>query len=102
MSDIVKLALENAGSSALEAGIATFGQVFLPGEVPAGSGLIASTSGGVQSVQLDVKTRYPDGSVKMAVLSIERPDIAAGGKVEVTLSIGPADAQKAIDLAQAL
>ena len=102
MSDIVKLALENAGSSTLKAGVATFGQVFLPGEVPAGAGLIATTSGGVQTVQLDVKTWYPDGSVKMAVLSIERPDIAAGGKVEVTLGTGSAGAQKAIDLAQAL
>jgi hypothetical protein len=102
MSDIVKLTLENAGASTLGAGVATFGQVFLPGEVLAGSGLVATTSAGSQSVQLDVKTRYEDGSVKMAVLSLERPDIAAGGKLDLTLAPAAPGQAAAMDLNQAL
>ncbi|MDB5376154.1 MAG: hypothetical protein JWR00_600, partial [Rubritepida sp.] len=102
MSDIVKLTLENAGVSNLGAGVATFGQVFLPGEVPAGSGLVANTSDGSQAVQFDVKTRYADGSVKMAVVSMERPDIAAGGHLDVTLATAAPTSAAALDLAQAL
>ncbi|MDB5378381.1 MAG: hypothetical protein JWR00_2827, partial [Rubritepida sp.] len=102
MSDIVKLTLENAGVSNLGAGVATFGQVFLPGEVPAGSGLVANTSDGSHAVQFDVKTRYADGSVKMAVVSMERPDIAAGGHLDLTLATAAPGQAAAINLNQAL
>ena len=102
MSDIVNLTFQNAGASTLGAGVATLGQVFLPGEVPAGSGLIATSSSGNLAVQLDVKTRYADGSVKMAVLSIDRPDIAAGGHLDVTLANGTSASSSALDLSKAL
>ncbi|WP_408901981.1 hypothetical protein, partial [Teichococcus wenyumeiae] len=55
------------------------------------------------AVQLDVKTTYADGSAKMAVLSLERPDLAAGTSVDVVLSEAAGAARGApVDLAAAL
>ncbi len=99
---IVSLRLENAGGATLSGGIATFGQVFQPGEVPAGVGLTATVAGAAAGVQMDVKSTYPDGSVKVAVVSIERPDLAAGSAVDVVLSRGTPAGAPAIDLAKAL
>ncbi|MDB5413930.1 MAG: hypothetical protein JWR10_2265, partial [Rubritepida sp.] len=86
MSDVVTISFQNAGVATLQSGVATFGQVFLPGELLSGTGLTAQFGGASHDVQLDVKTRYDDGSVKMAVLSIERPDLAPGAALDVTLS----------------
>ncbi|MBS7812019.1 carbohydrate-binding domain-containing protein [Roseococcus pinisoli] len=102
MPDIVSLGFENAGISTLQAGVASFGQVFLPGEVPQGSSLTADFGGVSHAVQLDVKTRYADGSVKMAVLSVERPAIAAGTTLDVKLATGAPTSAAAIELNQAL
>ncbi|MCG7364408.1 hypothetical protein MHZ93_24450, partial [Roseomonas sp. ACRSG] len=65
----IDLSLENAGAATLESGVATFGQVFSQGELPAGGGLKALVGGVEVAVQLDVKTTYADGSAKMAVVS---------------------------------
>ncbi|MBC9180483.1 hypothetical protein IBL25_26415, partial [Roseomonas ludipueritiae] len=55
------------------------------------------------AVQLDVKTTYADGSAKMAVVSLARPDLAAGARVDVVLSEAAAPAGgAAVDLAAAL
>ena len=101
-TSVASVALENAGAATLTAGIATFGQVFAQGEVPVGSGLNASIGGVSVPVQMDVKTRWEDGSVKMAVLSVARPDLAAGQTAELVLSSGAAVSAPAIDLGQAL
>ncbi|TCH96308.1 hypothetical protein EJV46_20210 [Roseococcus sp. SYP-B2431] len=102
MSDLVKLSFDNAGAATLQSGVATLGQVFLPGEIPSGSSLTALTGGTSLHVQMDVKTRYEDGSVKMAVLSVERPALAAGASLEVTLATAAPSQAAAIDLKQAL
>jgi Ca2+-binding RTX toxin-like protein len=101
-STLPSLSFENAGVAKLEAGVATLGQVFLKGEVPSGGGLTALMNGVSVAVQLDVKTRYDDGSVKMAVLSVERPALYAGQSVAVELVAAPAPAAPALDLGQAL
>jgi hypothetical protein len=54
--------LENAGALRLEGGVTTLGQVFAQGELPAGGGLVARINGVASSVQVDVKTTWPDGS----------------------------------------
>ncbi|MDO9498814.1 MAG: calcium-binding protein, partial [Falsiroseomonas sp.] len=84
------IVLQNAGSGSLDGGIATFGQVFLRGDVPAGAELTAQGGGLSLPVQMDVKTRYEDGSVKMAVLAVQRPAIAPGESLELALTAGPA------------
>lgn len=102
LQDIAKVSLQNAGSEGLASGVATFGQVFAQGEVPSGSGLAARIGGASVPVQMDVKTRWEDGSVKMAVVSVARPDLAAGQTAEVVLSAAAVPAAPAIDLGQAL
>ncbi|WP_135467464.1 calcium-binding protein [Crenalkalicoccus roseus] len=103
---IASITLQNAGKASLAAGIATMGQVFAPGELPPGSGLQAWIGGKVVPVQLDVRTTHPDGSVKMAVLSLARPALAAGEAVEVALTradvpVAAAGGPAALDLAAA-
>ena len=98
----IDLSLENAGRGVLESGVTTFAQVFARGELSGGSGLVANLGGRTSAVQLDVKTTYDDGSVKMAVLSLLRPDLAAGQSVDVALSTAAASAVPAIDLARAI
>ena len=95
--------LENAGSGTLAAGVATLGQVFAQGELPAGAALTARIGGAVVDVQADVKTTWPDGSAKMVVLAVERPALSAGAQVDVVLELGAATAAAApIDFGTAL
>ncbi|MBC9207179.1 hypothetical protein IBL26_10065 [Roseomonas aerophila] len=99
----IDLNLENAGADTLAGGITTFGQVFTQGEVSAKAGLVATVNGVDIPVQMDVKTTYADGSVKMAVLSMARPDLPAGAIVDVALStVASATASTPIDLSSAL
>lgn len=90
--DVVGVSFQNAGAGALGAGVATFGQAFVRGDVPAGTGQLSARLPGGESlaVQMDVKTRHADGSVKFAVLSVERPEIAPGQSLGLVLSTGPA------------
>jgi len=79
----LKITFENAGSASLGAGVATFGQVFLPGQLPSGAGLVTQFGQTSGFVQIEVKSRYADGSVKMAVLAVERPALVAGATVDI-------------------
>ncbi len=81
---------ENAGEASLPAGVVTFGQVFLKGEIPSGSGLVAKTVRTTIPAQIDVKTTWPDGSAKMAVVAVERPTLAAGRSASYELLRGAA------------
>jgi Ca2+-binding RTX toxin-like protein len=100
---IVSLTLENAGTATLGAGVTSFGQLFAQGELPAGTQAIAWIGDAIVPVQLDVKTTWPDGSIKMAVVSLERPALAAGASVEVVLAAATtAVPTPAIDLVHAL
>ncbi|WP_158292022.1 beta strand repeat-containing protein [Paracraurococcus ruber] len=104
-SDLASLAFQNAGAATLAGGVTTFGQSFLQGELPPGAGLVARIGGQLVPVQMDVKTTWPDGSAKMAVLSVARPDIAAADTLDVVLARAGADAPAAgpaMDLAQAI
>lgn len=96
---IVGFNIQNAGAATLKAGIATLAQTFRQGDLPAGQPLTATINGHTVNVQMDVKTRYDDGSVKMAVLAVERPTLPAGSSVDVTLSRGAGPGGPAVDLA---
>ncbi|WP_376087645.1 M10 family metallopeptidase C-terminal domain-containing protein [Roseomonas sp. CCTCC AB2023176] len=102
-ADIVGFAMQNAGAGLLAAGITTMGQVFGAGDLPAGTSLVAHVDGALVPVQVDVKTTYADGSVKMAVLTVARPELAAGASADVVLSRAAGGATApALDLASAL
>jgi hypothetical protein len=96
------LSFENAGQAVLLSGVATLGQVFSPGELLPGGGLVALAGGVAHAVQLDVLSRHPDGSVKMAVLAVERPELAPGQSLALQLAPAAAPAAPPIDLAAAL
>ena len=93
--------LQNAGSTALAGREVTFGQEFAPGQVPAGRLLQAVVNGATVAVQMDVKATNPDGSVRMAVLTMRQPDLAAGASAGVMLQLAPAGAAPgpAVDIA---
>lgn len=66
----------------------TFAQVFAPGHVPSGATLVARTAGGSSvnvPIQVDVKARHGDGSLRHAVLTTRLPTLAANGTTTVEL-----------------
>ena len=87
--EIVGLVLQNPTSATATAREITFGQEFTAGQVPAGTQLVAMIGGRAVAVQMDVKTTNPDGSVAMAVLTMEQPAIAAGVSTPVMLALAP-------------
>lgn len=62
------------------------GQAFKQGEIPSGSDIVAT---GATAFQATVKNRWPDGSVKFAVLA-GRASVGAGASAAVTLAKGTA------------
>lgn len=69
------------------------GYAFRAGDIPAGRSVVGS----VGSLQATVKNRWPDGSVKFAVIA-GRTSLSAGQSVAVTLSAGTAAGGAALAL----
>ncbi len=86
--DIVDARIENTTSQAAAAHDVSFGQVFADGDMPAGGQLIATINGQQVPVQMDVKTTYADGSVAMAVVTVDTPALAAGASTDIMLGRG--------------
>lgn len=87
---ITSITFQNAGIRSLEGGMTTFGQTFQAGDLLPGQSLLAEIGGRLVPVQVDVRNTYPDGSVKMAVLTMERPDLAPWQSAETMLVAGGA------------
>jgi len=83
--------LENQ-SDAIERDVpVTFGAVFAPGDIPAGSSVaVTDRSGNQIPAQVDVKARNRDGSLRHAVITIDVPRLPPGSDVTVTAAPGPA------------
>ncbi len=96
--DIVGLVLQNPKTAAITAREITFGQQFTPGELRPGQGLVAVINGVNIPVQVDVKTTHPDGSVAMAILTMQQPAIAAGASLKLMLRSTAASGGPNIDL----
>ena len=88
--DIVGLRLQNTGAAAEQSGYVTFGQVFKPGAILPGDSLVARIAGVDYAVQMDVKATHGDGSVRHAILTLNAPEIAAGGSLALMLAKGSA------------
>lgn len=101
--DLVGLLLTDPTRVRVPAGPVSFGQVFVPGQVPAGARLTARVDGHAVPAQLDVKATNPDGSVRMGVVTLEGPALAPGASVPAMLALAPAGAPvaPAVDLAAA-
>lgn len=85
-ADVAALKLQNAGSGALESGLTTFGQMFEQGALATTESLVARIGLSVVPVQIDVKSTWEDGSVKMAIVTLARPELFAGSEVDVVLA----------------
>ena len=91
-ADLVGLIIENLAAKPLPASPLTFGQAFLPGRMPAKAGMVARIDGKDVPVQVDAKTTYADGSLRMAVLSLIAPPLPAHAKAPVMLARAAAPA----------
>lgn len=90
--DVVGLVLDNAETASPQA--LTFGQIFGVGQVPRGMTVVATTDGRDVPTQADVKTTHPDGSARMAVVTVVAPAPA-----NLMLVRRPVTPSMAIDLA---
>jgi hypothetical protein len=100
---ITQVTFQNAGVLTLGGGFTTFGQAFQAGALMPGQQLLAEIGGQLVPVQVDVRNTYPDGSVKMAVLTMERPPLSPWQEATATLVAGDTAAPSAaVSLPQAL
>ncbi len=88
-NEIVGLLLRNPTGGAAAPGFVTFGQVFQPGQVRRGTALALAMRGRDEPAQMDVKATNPDGSVRMAVVTVAAPALPAHGTVPAMLVTGP-------------
>jgi hypothetical protein len=85
--EVAALQFQNKAAAAQSSGEISFGHVFKPGDVPAGTYLVAVIGGRAVPVQMDVKATNADGSVRHAVLTIDQPGLAAGATANVMLKL---------------
>jgi hypothetical protein len=67
----------------------TFGQVFAPGDVPAGNTLVARIGSSAVPTQVDVKARHADGSLRHAIMTVVVSSMAPGEEQEAELVSAP-------------
>ena len=73
-----------------------FNQIFSEGDLPQGQSLSAVIGTQTVPLQMDVLSRYADGSVKSAILTIAAPAIAAGATLQGSLVASSAAAGAAV------
>jgi exo-rhamnogalacturonan lyase-like protein len=78
---ITTVTVDNLGKAARPAGPVTFGMVFAQGDVPRGKTIIVKGC----AAQANIKRRWPDGSVKHAILTAQLPAMKAGASQPVEL-----------------
>ena len=84
-ADVTSVKVTNTSSSAVSNVPVTFGQVFEPGDVPAGAvigGRLGSTN---LNLQVDKKATHRDGSLRHAVITAQIPSLAANATQTLTL-----------------
>jgi hypothetical protein len=102
-SDITTVTLISKSASAQTNVPVTFGQVFRPGDVPAGSSVTATTnSGGSVTLQVDKKATHADGSLRHAVLTARLGNLGSNGTEILHLSTGSAASGTAVSLSDLL
>ncbi len=91
-ADIVGLRLDNLSSEDQGSTLLTFGIVFAEGDVLPDQHLVFRTEDRAFAVQMEVKARHDDGSVRHAILTMDTPALAGGFKVEGMLAKAAAPA----------
>jgi hypothetical protein len=83
--DLVGVVLENTLTRAITPRYITFGAAFARGQLPKDRGITALIGGMTEPAQIDVKNRYPDGSVLFGVVTFRAPVMASGANSPVML-----------------
>lgn len=74
----------------------TFGEAFAPGEVPSSSGIQAMLDDGTKvPLQVDIKAKHPDGSLRHGLFSVVLPHLVPKQLVELNLVKGAVNAKPA-------
>ena len=85
-AQITNVVIESTSSSAQSNVPVTFGQVFKQGAVGSGSTVVLRQGSTAVPTQLDVKTRYGDGSVQHGIISARVPALPGNGSVALTIN----------------
>jgi hypothetical protein len=85
--DIVGVNIQNVGPSRLHGRYIIFGQVFAEGAVRASDGLVGVTGGRSVSMQASPLALWPDGSVKLAAITVQA-DVQSGSIEQVMIAKG--------------
>ena len=93
---IVDFSLQNAATVQSATQYIRFNQIFAEGDLPQGQSLSAVVGTQTVPLQMDVLSRYADGSVKSAILTIAAPAIAAGATLQGSLVASSAAAGAAV------
>lgn len=81
---VTDIQIVNSGTAQTNVPV-TFGQAFAVGNMQAGDSLAGSIGGAVSPLQVDVKARHADGSLRHAVISAIIPNLAAGQTLTMDL-----------------
>jgi hypothetical protein len=90
VGDVATFKVVNDGSAAAER-IVSFGEVFRAGAVLPGTKLTATLNGATAPIQMDWKARYPDGSVRHAVIAVQLPAMARGATLKGVIATADGD-----------
>lgn len=83
---LTSLAIDSTASDGQSDVPLSFGQVFAPGDVPQGSTLAGKLDDGSPvPLQVDVKARHADGSLRHAIVSLQIKSLAAGQQRTLSL-----------------
>ncbi|TAL04118.1 MAG: hypothetical protein EPO08_02395 [Rhodospirillaceae bacterium] len=85
-NDIVGVNLQNTTAAGLSPHVFTFGQIFKNGQVKSTDTLVARIGAAAYQVQMDVLATWPDGSVKLAAITLTTPEMCAGSTLPILLS----------------
>jgi len=90
------LTVGNPGFSAVRNYPLQIGRPFRPGEIAAGACPVLDMAGTPIATQADVKNRWPDGSVRFAVLSAILPEVGGSASVPLAIRAGACTAPAAM------
>lgn len=83
---VTTVEIQNPSSEAESDVPVTFGHVFARGDVPKGKTLVARIGQAEVPLQVDVKARHADGSLRHAILTVSMSTMAAGQRQPVELA----------------
>ncbi len=96
MPSLTQLSLQ-ANSFETEGRITTLGHVFKQGDIASGAVLQARIDEAVLPLQVDIKSTWPDGSLKHAVLSFSNPAGLATATIDLLISETQTPGDPAVD-----